>query len=200
MKKLLEFTGFPSIEDLANQDAFSLIKQWQIFKPDMFTKNKALVESKSIIWSDVKPYYNESSLCKWLVMAKKHEKFNKNKTYPEFFKISDSIKSRLEKNNNFTFKMWNKLNSISSMEYFSCLEPYDIVDRYRCVFNFDGFEDTDGIFHPYTHEVTADNNIVPITFQINDFSVISPIFTPADTNEVPIGNIKSRICLVGDAR
>ena len=40
MKKLLKYTGFPSIQQLANQDAFSLIKQWQILRPEYFIMSK----------------------------------------------------------------------------------------------------------------------------------------------------------------
>ena len=77
-KTLLKYTGLPSLEEMANQDAFVLIRQWQILNPEYFIKGSDRIQEKrkkdkKIIWSGVQPEFKDTCLEEWMKMARTHE-------------------------------------------------------------------------------------------------------------------------------
>ena len=83
--ELLKYTGFPSLEEIANQDAFCLIQQWQILNPEFFEKGSDRVselreQQNKTIWSGVKPEFYGTCLEEWMNMARKYQNDNMKKT------------------------------------------------------------------------------------------------------------------------
>ena len=197
MTRLLDYTGFPSIEEMANLDAYNTIVQWQSFQPEFFDEGSERQKSRRLrdkrkLFHKVKTEYCKTPqlssgvkpqttlLQKLFLMAREHEKnLNRKKLYrtPDYENRCEQAKAAL--GDNLTLQRWISHITVLTMKDFNCLEPTEVLLQHKQQVKFNRYmQDGEWKYVTYKRKrdpETSTSKIEPIKINIGRFAVLEPI-------------------------
>ena len=186
--KLLEYTGMPSLEEMANCDAYSTIVQWQILHPHLFREGtrrqiELRRQNKLKLWVGVRKPYEKSLVGKMFEMAKAHAKYSASVSKSQ--KCDFLIRcqeAKAELGSSFSYRKWTRLIAVHSMADFGCLEGVDVLFGHKESISLKAYKENDE-WKYVTHskkrkDPDTSPEIQPLKFKVGRFSALMPIAEP----------------------